>query len=219
MMDRRISDLYAITGESADTSLLVDQVDAALRGGARVVQYRNKNGSSRLRADQAGRLAELVRNAGATFIVNDSVELAAHAGADGVHLGREDGEVERAREQLGPGALIGVSCYNELDRALSAAQAGADYVAFGSFFASTTKPEAVKASIGLLRQAKPMLRIPIVAIGGITALNCAPLIAAGANALAITSALFNADDIEAAAIALCKAIRHTQVFDSVSTPE
>ena len=219
MMDRRISDLYAITEESSDTSLLIDQVDAALRGGARVVQYRNKTGSSRLRTEQAGRLADLVRSARATFIVNDSIELAVHVGAEGVHLGRNDGEVVRAREQLGTSALIGVSCYNELDRALSAARAGADYVAFGSFFASATKPEAVKASIGLLRQAKTMLRIPIVAIGGITASNCAPLVAAGANALAVASALFHAADIEAAAIALCKAIRHTRKSDSVPMPE
>lgn len=201
-MDRRISGLYALTGETSDTALLIDQVSAALRGGVRVVQYRNKTGSPRLRSEQAAQLAALVRAAGAIFVVNDSIELAAHSGADGVHLGRADGEVASARERLGSSALIGVSCYNELDRALAAEQAGADYVAFGSFFPSTTKPDAVRAPIELLAKAKLALRVPIVAIGGINASNCTPLVAAGADALAIASALFCADDLKLAASAL-----------------
>lgn len=202
MMDRRISGLYALTEDISDTALLLEQVSAAVRGGARVVQYRNKSGSSTLQSEQAAQLAGLVRAAGATFIVNDSIELAARSGADGVHLGREDGEVGAARDRLGSAALIGVSCYDDLDRALAAEQAGADYVAFGSFFPSITKPAAVRAPIELLRQAEAVLRIPIVAIGGINASNCAPLRCAGADAMAVASALFRADDIEAAARAL-----------------
>jgi len=190
--------LYAVTPGLADPDLLADKVDAALRGGARVVQYRNKGASEQLRQEQAVRIARLCRDAGACFIVNDNIELARKVAADGVHLGKDDEGVGAARALLGPGKLIGVSCYNELWRARDAVAQGADYIAFGSFFPSPTKPGAVRAARDLLRAAKEF-SVPIVAIGGITPDNAAGLIEAGADAVAVLSAVFDAPDVERAA--------------------
>jgi thiamine-phosphate pyrophosphorylase len=133
------------------------------------------------------------------FIVNDDAALAGAVNADGVHLGMADASVESARAVLGEGKLVGVSCYNQISRAVRAVSEGADYIAFGSFFPSTTKPAAVKASTDVLRAARRDLRVSIVAIGGITVDNGAGLIAAGADALAVVSALFDAADVEAEA--------------------
>jgi thiamine-phosphate pyrophosphorylase len=197
-MSRTISGLYAVTPELADSVLLRSKVEAVLRGGARVVQYRNKAADERLRHDQALQIARLCRDAGACFIVNDSIELAHDVAADGVHLGKDDVGVSAARALLGPGKLIGVSCYNQLWRARDAVAQGADYVAFGSLFPSPTKPGAVMASRDLLRAAKEF-SLPIVAIGGITPDNAAGLIEAGADSVAVVSAVFDAPDIEGAA--------------------
>ena len=197
-MRKTISGLYAITPGLADPELLAGKVEAALRGGARVVQYRNKAAGEPLRHEQAVRIARLCRDAGACFIVNDNIELARKVAADGVHLGKDDEGVGAARALLGPGKLIGVSCYNELWRARDAVAQGADYIAFGSFFPSPTKPGAVTAARDLLRAAKEF-SVPIVAIGGITPDNAAGLIEAGADAVAVLSAVFDAPDVERAA--------------------
>ena len=197
-MRKTVSGLYAITPGLADSALLTGKVEAALRGGARVVQYRNKAADERLRHEQALQIARLCRDAGACFIVNDSIELAHDVAADGVHLGKDDDGVGAARALLGPGKLIGVSCYNQLWRARDAVAQGADYVAFGSFFRSSTKPGAVTARRDLLRAAKKFA-LPIVAIGGITLDNAAGLIEAGADAVAVVSAVFDAPDVEIAA--------------------
>ncbi len=197
-MRKTVSGLYAVTPELADSALLKNKVEAALRGGARIVQYRNKSAGEQLQHEQAFQIARLCREAGACFIVNDSIELAHDVAADGVHLGEKDDGVRAARALLGSGKLIGVSCYNQLWRARDAVAQGADYVAFGSFFASPTKPGAVSASLDLLRAAKE-LSCPIVAIGGITADNAAGLIEAGADAVAVLSAVFDATDVERAA--------------------
>jgi thiamine-phosphate pyrophosphorylase len=197
-MRRTISGLYAVTPGLADSALLTSKVEAALRGGARVVQYRNKAADEPLLYEQALRIARMCRDAGACFIVNDSVELAREVAADGVHLGKDDDGVGAARAVLGPGKLIGVSCYNQLWRARDAVAQGADYVAFGSFFPSPNKPGAVTASRDLLRAAKRFSR-PIVAIGGITPDNAAALIEAGADAVAVVSAVFDSPDVERAA--------------------
>ncbi|HWH46560.1 MAG TPA: thiamine phosphate synthase [Burkholderiales bacterium] len=197
-MRKTVSGLYAITPGLADSSLLFSKVAAALRGGARVVQYRNKSASGRLQHEQAAGIARLCREAGACFIVNDVIELARDVAADGVHLGEHDEDVAAARARLGPGKLIGVSCYNRLGRARDAVTQGADYVAFGSFFDSPTKPGTATATPNLLRAAKEFSR-PIVAIGGITPDNAAGLIEAGADALAVVSAVFDAPDVEIAA--------------------
>jgi thiamine-phosphate pyrophosphorylase len=194
-----ICGLYAITPDSDDTADLLRRVRMALDGGVHVLQYRNKSPDAVLRLAQAAALRELAREFAVPFIVNDDVRLAAETDADGVHLGAEDGGLEVARAVLGRNKLIGVSCYNRLLLAHEAAGAGADYVAFGAFFPSGIKPAAVRAEAALLRQARAELGVPLVAIGGITAQNGASLVEAGADALAVISALFNAAEIRSAA--------------------
>lgn len=175
---------------------LLHKTHLALLGGARVLQYRNKTADAETRRAQAKMLRTLTREHGATFIINDDAELAREVEADGVHLGAGDGSVAAARALLGEAGLIGVSCYNHLSLAQEAVRQGADYVAFGAFFPSTVKPGAVKAEPPLLQAARRELQAPIVAIGGITPHNGAALIEAGADALAVISALWDAPDIE-----------------------
>lgn len=194
-----IRGLYAITPDELDTRSLLVGVRAALKGGAEVLQYRNKRADAPLRKVQARALRDLTREFGVTYIVNDDAQLAQQVAADGVHLGGEDGSVQAARAILGADKLIGVSCYNRAALAQQAEQDGADYIALGAFFASSVKPEAVVASMASLRQARQASQLPIVAIGGITAENGAQLLQAGADALAVISAVFAAPDIEQAA--------------------
>lgn len=192
--------LYVITGDRSEASwTLTDGVEQALRGGARLVQYRDKSTERARRDREAAALVQLCRRYRTPLIVNDDLELARAVEADGVHLGREDGDPAAARQRLGRGKLIGVSCYNRFDLAVAAAEAGADYVAFGSFFPSPTKPQAVRADPELLRRARRSLPIPVVAIGGITPENGRALITAGADMLAVISAVFDQADISAAA--------------------
>jgi len=196
----KLRGLYVIT----DTALIPDEqfsarVAAALRGGARIVQYRDKRDSPALRLKLATDMVRLCREFGALSIINDDIELAAQVGADGVHIGQDDAALSHARERLGQGAIIGVSCYNRLELAIEAEQQGADYVAFGAFFPSRTKPNAVPVSLDVLREAKEKLTIPSCAIGGITPENAQPLVDAGADMLAVISAIFSAADSEAEA--------------------
>lgn len=194
----RIRGLYAVTDGAAEGDALLEAVEQALRGGAAVVQYRDKQGGPQSRGDAAA-LAALCREFAVPFLINDDVALASRAGADGVHLGRDDRPPAEAREVLGRGALIGVSCYNQLARAVAAEAAGVDYVAFGRFFPSRTKPSAVQAEVSLLREARRVLTVPVVAIGGITPDNGAELVQAGADALAVIHGLFGQQDVNAAA--------------------
>jgi thiamine-phosphate pyrophosphorylase len=194
-----IKGLYAVTPDITDTDELLRCVRLVLQGGAQVLQYRNKTADTALKLAQAWALRQLAREFKITFVVNDDVYMAAQVDADGVHLGGEDGSVAAARAVLGSSKIIGVSCYNRISLAHEAARQGADYVAFGAFFSSSVKPEAVKADVSLLRTSRQELSLPIVAIGGITQLNGKALIDAGADALAVISALFDAPDIEAAA--------------------
>lgn len=194
----RLRGLYAITPEASDTSWLAARVEECLQGGAALVQYRAKEASRELALEQARRLAELCRAHRVPLIVNDSLDLAIAAGADGVHLGREDPAVRRARAAL-PAGLIGVSCYDDPERARSGAAAGADYVAIGSVFASATKPLARRTSLANLAAAKSVCGLPVAAIGGITLENAPLAIAAGADMVAVISALFAAADVRAAA--------------------
>lgn len=199
-MNPIIRGLYAIADSVyLDAESFLPAVRAALAGGARVVQYRNKSGAAASREPIGRELDALCRAAGVPFLVNDDVALAAAIGAAGVHLGRDDPAIGAARAALGPQAIIGVSCYDDLERARRAAAAGADYVAFGRFFPSRTKPQAVPATPELLRAARAALKIPIVAIGGITPENGGSLIAAGADALAVIEGVFGQADIRAAA--------------------
>lgn len=194
-----IRGLYAITPDITDTAELVRCVRSALQGGVRVLQYRNKTADAALRLVQARALRELTREFETCFIVNDDAQLAAQVNADGVHLGSKDESVAAARRLLGDTKLIGMSCYNHLSLAHEAVQQGADYVAFGAFFSSSVKPDAVKAETALLQAAREELDVPVVAIGGITQSNGKVLVEAGADALAVISALFDAPDIEFAA--------------------
>lgn len=191
--------LYAITDPAlCPDETLASQVEQALEGGCRVVQYRDKSDDREKRRSQAGRLAALCRRHRALLIVNDDIELAREVEADGVHLGRDDPDTALARARLGGKAIIGVSCYDRLDLAVAAAAAGADYVAFGRFFSSRTKPGAVQAMPELLTRARAAIDLPLVAIGGITPENGAPLIAAGADMLAVVHGVFGQPDIRAA---------------------
>ncbi|MFO1362803.1 MAG: thiamine phosphate synthase [Burkholderiales bacterium] len=187
--------LYALTPDLDDAGLLAARVAAALRGGATAVQYRNKAAPAAVRRRQAEALVGLCRAAAVPLIVNDDVELACAVGADGAHLGAGDGDLAAARARLGPGRILGASCYNRLDLAQAAVAAGADYVAFGAAFASATKPGAVRAPLELYRTARRALAARIVAIGGITVANAPALVTAGVDALAVITALFDADDV------------------------
>ncbi len=186
--------LYVITdGSTGD--ILLGKVEQALRGGAAIVQYRDKTSDTARRQQEAAALRSLCRDHHALFIINDDVALAKAVQADGVHVGREDSALATARDTLGKSALIGVSCYNRLELALEAAAQGADYIAFGSFFPSPTKPHAPRATLALLQQARQQLDLPICAIGGITLDNAASLLANGADMLAVITDVFNSPDI------------------------
>jgi thiamine-phosphate pyrophosphorylase len=208
-MPVQLPGLYAVTPNGLPEAHLLDQVGQALAAGVRLLQYRAKApgndeagggagaGAAHARAATAATIAAACRAAGALLIVNDDPALAASVGAHGVHLGRDDGTIAEARKHVGS-ALVGVSCYDSLERALQAEADGADYVAFGAMFPSRVKPSAVRASHELLAQARTRLRIPVVAIGGIDLDNAAGVLGAGADSLAVISAVFAAPDIGAA---------------------
>ena len=192
--------LYAITDSKLLSSeKLVEAVALAIQGGAQMIQYRNKGGDAEQRQWEASDINNMCRPLGVPLIINDDVEMAAQVFAAGVHLGKDDADVAAARAKLGPRAIIGVSCYNDIEQAIAAEKAGADYVAFGSFFPSRVKPDAVKAELELIHEAKQKLTIPVVAIGGITADNGRQLVEAGADMLAVITEVFGQADIRAAA--------------------
>ncbi|SCY53020.1 thiamine-phosphate diphosphorylase [Nitrosospira sp. Nl5] len=199
MTPLRINGLYAITPDMDDSSNLATMTRQALMGGARLVQYRNKIANSALRLEQARLIAPLCRKFNVPLIVNDHLDLAVEIGADGVHLGQEDAPVTEARRRLGAGKIIGASCYDRLELAVDAERQGADYVAFGAFFASVTKPGAAGAPLNLLRDAKRKLHTAVVAIGGVTPNNAVELIHLGADAVAASNALYSARDVRSAA--------------------
>ena len=189
--------LYAITqtdNKSGDT--IINDVISAIKGGAVLVQYRDKNPLDAVFL--ASELVKICHQYQVPLIINDDVELAARVGADGVHIGKEDGAIAQARRRLGADAIIGVSCYNFVEQALDAQNQGATYVAFGRFFPSTSKPLAAPAHIETLRQAKLLLTLPIVAIGGILPENGAPLLAAGADFFAVIGGLFESQPEQSA---------------------
>lgn len=182
--------LYAITQtEDKTPDTIVADVEAALRGGVRVLQYRDKNPQDAVAF--ASRLLVLCHKFQVPLLINDNVELAQRIGADGVHLGKDDGDIAAARKQLGGQAIIGVSCYNSVERALAAQAQGATYVAFGRFFPSNSKPLAAPAQLQTLQQAKAVIHLPIVAIGGILPDNGGSLLNAGADVLAVIGGVFD----------------------------
>lgn len=197
-MTSNLSGLYAITDSKLmpDDQQLQAKVKAALEGGATVVQYRDKTTDAKKRLEQASQLVELCHRYNALLIINDDSQLAADCNADGVHLGQSDGNVAEARNLLGDKAVIGVTCHDDLSLAQHAAEQGANYIAFGAFFPSKTKPNARPAPLELLQQAKQQFALPIVAIGGISIDNATQVIEAGADMIAVVHALFGNDDIK-----------------------
>lgn len=192
--------LYAVTSDRATSvAELCRAIACAVDGGARIIQYRRKHLPPPMQQSEAAAACRAAHERGACFIVNDDLPLALAIAADGVHLGREDGDYHGLRAELGPDFILGISCYRSLDRAREAAMAGASYVAFGSFFPSRTKPTAPPCPPSVLEEARRLLDIPIVAIGGITPENGRALRAAGADYLAVISGVFDTEDIAAAA--------------------
>ena len=199
MTKNNLKGLYVITDDQLSGEHLLTHVQQALAGGACLVQYRNKTGSEAVREHTARAVLELCREQRVPMLINDDIELAAKIGADGVHLGQDDGRVSAACNKLGSGAIIGVTCHASLELAQTAQEEGASYVAFGRFFDSSTKPEAPPAELAILREAKAALDIPICAIGGISPDNAPALLEAGADMLAVIHGVFGQPDVEAAA--------------------
>ena len=194
-----IRGLYVITDSNLTGYRLVTAVEQAIAGGARIVQYRQKDRQSSSYLEDAILLRTITLRHQTTFIINDDPQLAKEVDADGVHIGRTDADALKARAIIGNDKVIGVSCYDDINLAYRAQQQGADYIAFGSFFESPVKPDAVKAPIQLIKRAKRELSLPVVAIGGIDQSNGSLLIDAGVDAIAVISAVFARDDIQTAA--------------------
>lgn len=199
--------LYAITPEGLAPQTLFERTEAALSGGATFVQYRDKQGGALVRAETARVLRGLCHQFGARLIVNDDLALALAIDADGVHLGSDDGDLLEARQALPAGKLLGASCYADFERARAAVAAGVDYVAFGAAYVSPTKPHAQRAPLSLFARAHAELPVPACAIGGITADNARPLLAAGVDLLAVITDLFEAPDVA------CRASLYKQLFE------
>ncbi|MCW9024977.1 MAG: thiamine phosphate synthase [Gammaproteobacteria bacterium] len=191
--------LYVITDHALLGDALLEKAEQAITGGARILQYRDKTDDQQRRKTEAWALAQLCQQHDVTFLINDDVALAQSCQADGVHLGQQDTAVDMARQQLGKNKIIGVTCHADLQAAITAENKGADYVAFGRFFPSQTKPLAPPAEVNILTQARAQLHIPIVAIGGITIENGAQLIEAGADMLAVIHDIFVVTDSQLAA--------------------
>ncbi|EDY87197.1 thiamine-phosphate pyrophosphorylase [gamma proteobacterium HTCC5015] len=186
--------LYAITPDGVDEPELLSRSRDILAAGAVMLQYRDKSDDTQKRQRQAQSLLTLCRDHNALCIINDDIELAAAVGADGVHLGRDDDTYSHARQRLGEHAIVGISCYNDIQRAQHAQQIGASYAAFGAFFPSQTKPHAPRAQLEQLDRQRSQLAIPQCAIGGITTQRAPELIRAGADLLAVITALYEAQD-------------------------
>ena len=190
--------LYVITDcDHLNADALLTKTENILKMDVSIVQYRDKKNHHNEKLELALQLNELCQEYETPFIINDDISLAKQTNASGVHLGKDDVSIEAAREYLS-NKIIGASCYNDFNKALQAKKAGADYIAFGSFYSSITKPKAVQAHTDLLTQAQEKLNLPIVAIGGITPDNGKELVQSGADYLAIISGIYQATDIKAA---------------------
>ncbi|MFM9834953.1 MAG: thiamine phosphate synthase [Methylophilaceae bacterium] len=191
-----IKGLYAVTPDEIDTKALCSKVEASLLGGVKLLQYRNKVANADLRLQQASALLALCRKHNVPLIINDHLDLCTEIDADGLHLGATDCDLGASRRLLGADKIIGASCYNQINFAHKAQSEGASYVAFGACFPTNTKSNTVNAPLSLFAEAKNSVKIPIVAIGGITLENAGSLKKAGADAIAVVNALFNAKDIK-----------------------
>ena len=187
--------IYLVTEhERLPFARLLSITESLLPKGIAALQYRNKQADSAQKRIEARQLQTLCKTWKVPFIINDDISLAIELQADGVHLGRDDGSCSEARKRLGPNMLMGISCNNDINRANQAVQDGADYIAFGAMFPTSSKTNTVQATPDLIRQAKQRYTIPIVAIGGITPENCGPVINAGADLLAVISSVYLASD-------------------------
>lgn len=196
----KISGLYVITDTNLmDQVNIVQKVEQAVQGGAKIVQFRDKISSFEIKLNLAKKLKTLCQKNNTLFIINDDIQLAKQVKADGVHIGKEDDDILEAKKQLGESAVIGVSCYNDIQRAQKMQNLGATYVAFGRFFPSKTKPHAPPADLSTIQQAKKQLKIPVVTIGGIDHSNAKTLIDAGADSIAVIQGVFAENDIHSAA--------------------
>ena len=192
----QLTGLYAITDEALIPESFFNKIiESALKGGVKIIQYRDKSSNTQKRFHQASTLCLLCKQYDAISIINDDIELAKTVGADGVHIGRDDNSVETARQTLGSNAIIGVSCYGDLALAKQAEKNGADYVAFGAMFTSPTKPTATVTGMDIIAQAKSQLSIPICTIGGITEKNIHQVVEHGSDMTAVISCLFSKSDI------------------------
>jgi len=205
-----LTGIYAITDDELLPPLqLCAAVESALAGGIALLQYRSKQDYSATRLRTVRELQTLCAHYGVPLLINDDVELCASVGAAGVHIGRQDAPLAQARKRLGADAIIGVTCHASLADAIVAEQHGADYVAFGRFFPSHTKPTAPPADLALLTHARAALRLPIVAIGGINTENGAAVIQAGADMLACVHSVFGGPDVSAQTRALVALFSHS----------
>lgn len=202
----KLHGLYAITDQQLiSEETFAQTIEAALRGDTRIIQYRDKSDNKKKRKHQASTVRSLCAQYEALCIINDDINLAIEVGAHGVHLGKDDTDLITARRSLGDDSIIGISCYNDIDRAVHAEHHSADYVAFGTMFPSTSKPEAVCATPEILKQAKQLLSLPICAIGGISTSNIQQITSQGADMVAVISSLFDADDVQLTAQLLSQA--------------
>ena len=199
-----IKGLYAITPDSADLNTLIQKTKSAIEGGAFMVQYRSKIQDRDVKMQQCAAILRLCREYEIPCIVNDDVDMCRILEADGVHLGEKDDNIAEVRHILGEDAIIGSSCYDQLNRAKSAQKEGASYVAFGAMFPTSTKPNAPRATLELLKKAKREIQIPIVAIGGITVNNAHDVIKTGIDAIAVITSLYEAKSIKETAETLSK---------------
>lgn len=206
-MTTRLKGLYAITDPVLMGKDLIAMSTQAISGGISILQYRNKTANKEQQFYEAASLAELCKKYNVIFIINDDVELAIKVDADGVHLGQKDLSLSSARELIGENKIIGVSCNNQLSLAKDAEKNGADYIAFGRFFTSQTKPEAPQAELNLLSRARKIIKCPVVAIGGITPENAPYLINEGADMLAVINSIFGHKDIRGATQQLVEIIQ------------
>jgi thiamine-phosphate pyrophosphorylase len=191
-----IKGLYAITPDMADLNTLIHKTKLAIEGGVFMVQYRSKMHDREVKMQQCASILRLCREYGVPCIVNDDVDMCRTLNADGVHLGEKDDNIAEVRRILGDNAIIGSSCYDQLERAKQAQKEGASYVAFGAMFPTPTKPIAPRATLALLKEAKREIHIPIIAIGGITVNNAHDVIETGINAIAVITSLFEAQTIK-----------------------
>ena len=204
-----IKGLYAITPDSADLNALIQKTKSAIEGGAFMVQYRSKIQDHEVKMQQCAAILRLCREYEIPCIVNDDVDMCRILEADGVHLGEKDDNIAEVRHMLGEDAIIGSSCYDQLDRAKTAQKEGASYVAFGAMFATSTKPNAPRATLALLKEAKREIQIPIVAIGGITVNNAHDVIKTGIDAISVINSLYEAKSIKETAETFAKMFHET----------